>query len=1125
MLCTRSNFLALAACLLIVLLGGVPAAFAQSEGLAQLSGRVTDSSGAVLRDASVHIQDQDTGIVRTVRTNAEGIYAAPGLQPGNYRVTVEAAGFDTLVTENVVLRVAQSSALDFPLKVGSVKSSIVVSADSQRVNTETSEISGTVDSKQISNLMLNGRNFQTLAVAIPGVISSSYANSLPGGGRTAGNTLVVNGSSQQYTTYTIDGVYDVNSGSLQSLNIYPDVDGIEEFRVLQSNYSAKYGIAGSGHVIIETKHGTDTFHGSAWDYLRNNAFDATNFFSTSKLELHQNIFGYTFGGPVAIPRLYEPAAKKTFFFASNQWYRTISGNTERGAVFTQAMRNGDLSASPTLNGSLTLDAHSQALLAAEGKTNCIAGPKALNAACLDPVAVGIMNAYVPLPNDTAAGFDNYINEAPTRTNLNDYQYRVDHYVTAANQLMGRFNYQQWHSAFPYDNWSGIPYSTLPNNQTGTYLNMMLRFQSALSPRLMNSVSIAETFDKPRFTNPDNGSLPAGLTILQEFPNAPALNRIPNIAISGGWTGNGVSSSPITASDGEGMAMDDLSWQKGNHLLQAGAFYMFGIKRQNVGTNPQGSFTFSGVHTGDPAADYLLGLDATYTQASAQPEGYVHYRQGEAYFQDDWKATSRLTLNLGVRWFYFSNDTVSGDHVTSFDPAHYDAAAAPVVNVTGSLAVNSQNEPLNSAGEPANLINGLVFAGQNGVPSGFFIPRKTNFGPRVGFAYDVFGDGTTAIRGGYGIGYGRLAISPIFNAFGQNPPYNESAEILNSLISNGTAGTTAAPTPQTLDTVPFSFRPEQIHSFSLTVERQVVPNLVATVGYAGGLGRHLTGYEDINFPLSVTAPSTTGCLGTQAAVQQYDFDPCINTGKASANYTRPYKGYGSITNQQYDDGSSNYNGLLSGLRYQTRNGSQVSIAYTLSKSLATLSGAGAAAQNPRNFHAEYGPVSFDYRNALSATWVYSIPALRGGDVLARSVLNDWSFIGLFLHQSGAALTPGLSTSTSGEATRPNQIAPYRKVGTVKEWFDTSAYAAPNYGFFGDAHNGGIQGPAYTSFNVALSRQFPIAERLRGQFRAEAFNVLNHPNFSSVTTAVGSGSYGQVTAARDPRIVEFAMKFIF
>ena len=1048
-------------------------------------------------------------------------------------IVATTSGFQTSIVKHILLNPGERRANNIVLEVGSVSSHVTVSAYAQQVNTETSEAGGAIVSKQINNLQLNGRNFQTLGIAIPGVASTAYANALNGGGLEGTTTLIVNGLASMYTTYTIDGMYDMNSGNLSNVNILPIVDTISEFSVLTDNYSAKYGFAGSGQVVVETKSGTNTFHGEAWDYLRNNAFDGNNYFSTATQPLHQNIYGFTMGGPLIIPGIYNTHRnRKTFFFASSQWYTITAGQVRRGAVFNQAMRAGNLSSDPTLKAPLTLDAHSQALLASEGKSNCITGPTTLNSACLDPIAKALINTYMPLPNNPAGGFLNYLNQGPLTTNQIDYVDRIDHNINNNNLLTGRLMYEQVKNGFPFENWGGMPYTTTTDSYYTTGLNALVRVESTITPNLLNIASVGETYDKPRINTLRGGTLPSGLSIVQAFPSAPTLNRIPNVGIARGWSGFGVGSEPITASDGEGVIQDDVSWVHANHVLQFGALYMFGIKRQNVFTNPQGSFSFTGVHTGDPAADFLLGLDTNYTQASSQKLGSYHYREGNWYVQDDWKVEPRLTLNLGVRWVFFSNDTVSGDQVTSFNPALYNPADAPQVNINGTLIVNSSNQPITSLGTIANTLNRLEFAGKNGVPSGFFVPSKTNFGPRVGFAYDVFGNGKTSVRGGYGIGYSRIPLEQVYNAFGQNPPFNLSANVLNSLLNNGTAGTAAAPTLQALANVPLSFVPAQIQSYSLSVEHQIIPNMLATIAYAGSQGRHLQTIEqyDSNFPLPVPAPSTSGCLAPgQAASSSYNFDPCINARIAAPGYTRPYLGYAAM-NDEYDEGMSNYNALETSLGYTT-SPLQFTLAYTYGKALSTVGSHGAGstgsapAQNMRNFHAEYGPPAYDFTNDVTATWVYNIPLFEHSSTALREALGHWGFSGLALHQSGFAMSPGLATGHQGLATRPNEVLPYSKVGKLSEWFNTAGFAAPAYGFFGDAKNGSIRGPGYTSFNVTLFKTWTLKDRFSTQFRAEVFNVFNHPNFEGVVTGVGNGSYGQVTSAGDPRILEFALKLSY
>jgi Carboxypeptidase regulatory-like domain/TonB-dependent Receptor Plug Domain len=1122
-----NHLLCTAAALFFLILGG--STYGQDTNSGAISGVVADPTGAMVPQATVTVTNQSTNVSVRVTTGDNGFYSAESIPAGRYTVTVEKPGFKESITKDLQIDPGMRRANNVTLQIGSTSVGITVTADAVQVNTETSESSGTITAEQIDNLLLNGRNFLSLASMVPGVINLNGADALSTGGVSTNTPLIINGGSQEYQAYTVDGI-GLNIGSLGDVDIQPTVDGIAEMRVVKDSYSAKYGYTGSGQVMTETKSGTNTYHGTVWDFLRNNDFDANNYFSTTSPALHQNIFGYTFGGPVIIPGLFNTHRdRKTFFFASNQWQLISDGQTVTGAVFPQPIRNGDFSADPTLSGPLSLDAHSQSLLASEGKTNCITGPTTVNTSCFDPVAVALMNAYWPLPNNPAGGFNNYINEGPLTTDQANWQYRLDHAIDNKDTLTVRYLYQEVKKGFP--NAGNNPAPTQTEKYYTTGLNLLVRLSTTFTPNIVNALSLAEAYDKPRLYA--TGTLPAGVTIQQALPDDP-LRRIPNISISNGWAGMGISQLPVTASDGEGVAGDDLTWVKGHHVLGMGALYIFGIKRQTGNGIPQGSFSFSGNHTGDAAADYLLGLDSTYSQGSVQEIGNSHFRQGEAYFQDDWQARPRLSLNLGVRWVYYSADTMSGDEVTAFRPALYSAAEAPVVNVDGSLVLNGSNVPLDSSGQPANLLNGLVFAGQNGIPSGFFIPTKKDFGPRVGFNYDLSGNGTTTIRGGYGLGFSRRPLQQIFNAWGSNPPYNPSANILNSLLSNGTAGgTAAAPTTQSLQQDDATFVPARISTYSLTLEHQFAPSTVANLAYIGSQGRHLGSGVDENQPLRVTSPSVPGCLlPGQAASSQYDYDPCINTGAASPDYTRPYQGYSSMSDHGTDYGTSNYNALQAGLVYKVR-GSQVNVAYTWSKVLADCgsydeddgSSFGCSAQDIHNFKAEYGPPNYDFTHDFTASWVYPIPFNPRANEAAKLAISGWTFSGIFLFQSGFAISPWDDNGDSGLDDRPDQVHTPTRIGKVTQFFNTAAFVEPGNGFFGDASNGTLRGPSQTAVNTSLYKTFPIADRLSMQFRVDAFNVLNKANFSQVDAGLGDGAYGQITTAHDPRIMEFAIKLVY
>ncbi len=1136
----RHPFLTLPAAL--VLLAGTTLA---QGNQGSIRGTISDATGAALADAEVIVTSEATGVAKTLTTNASGFYSADALIPGDYSVRVSKEGFSQTTVQHVALDPGQTRESSLSLKVGSTNQQVEVTADQLAVETQDSGSGGTITSKQVENLMLNGRNFQSMGQLIPGVSSTAGNNQQSAGGLTGGTTLIVNGASIEYSVYTLDGVYNMNTGNLANINVLPIVDSIDEFRILKDNYSARYGLAGSGQVVVQTKSGSNTFHGSAWDYFRNDALDANPYFATVKTKLRQNIFGYSFGGPITIPHLYNSDRKhKTFFFASNEWRRITTGSTAQGLVFTAAQRAGTLTNTAPLSFK---DALGPAQLAARGATNCITGPNTLNPACIDPNAIALLNKLGELPNNPSSTL-NYINQQSQTLGQDSYNYRVDHYITDNEVLTGRVTYEQVKNGIPYNSFGGGIFSTTPTTYYTTGMNMMVRLSSTITPRLINTATIAETYDKPRI-NTTNYQLPSGVTINQAFPNANVLNKSPSISFSGGYNGFGAGTPPIHASDGEGILQDDVSWSKGSHVLQFGALYIAGIKNQNVFTLPGGSFAFNGTRTGDPVADYLLGLDSAYHQDSGQRSGSFHYRQGEVYAQDDWRATRKLTINAGLRWIYFSPNTSSGDQVSSFFASQYNAAQAPAVTVGGGFINNAAGVPVTSTGTSANLSTGLVFAGQNGTPHGFFTAKKTNVAPRIGFAYDLTGDGKTSLRAGYGIGYSRLAVEAIYNAFGQNPPYTQSSNITSGTLENPTSGLATGLSPQTLNAVGPTFTPSQLQSYSLSVERQLFPSAVLSIAYAGTQFRHQDtfGYDQ-NQPLPVSAPSqftaTTNCIAYQPIVSHYDFDPCINTNATSPNFTRPYKGYSNIYTEA-GIGSGNYNALQAGFVYR-KDSVNATVAYAYGKSLSQFGhssngggggsiagGGGQGIQDWRNLAVEYGPSNFDRTHVLTFSGVYDIQAFRqGGNVLERQVLGGWSLATLSVLESGFAFTPGISTGVNGLAIRPNQVAPIHLIKNKTQWFNADptvpghAFEAPANGFYGNARPGTIRGPREISFNIAGYKTFPTYERLNLQFRAEAFNFLNHPNFGNVDTTVGdTQNYGKITSALDPRILEFSARVNF
>ena len=1168
--------------LLAAVLGAVTSLHAQNTTSCSITGTASDSTGAVVPGVSVTATNQATGVALTKSTNNSGFYALDPLPAGDYTVSTKKNGFKSRVVKDIHLDPGQRRGVDLSLAVGEVSATVTVEADSVAVQTESSELGGTVSAEEVANLMLNGRNFQTLAMIVPGVSAASGANALPNygeGGYMGQTEIIVGGTSIEKTAYTIDGLYDMDPNAMINVNVLPTIDSISEFTVLRDNYSAKYGMAGSGQILVETKSGTNVFHGGGYDYVRNNYIGTAKPYTTPSTQgiaaLHYNIFGYTVGGPVTIPHVFNLDRNKSiYFFAGGEWrINHYPAAIHTRNMIPQAMRSGDFSASPSLTNKtncpngltpcLSLSSGSASLLKTYrglDPTTCITADATgrydqINPNCMDPVAVSLMTAYWPLPNDPNSSI-NYINNGTEQDSQNDYNYRVDYNINEKNQITGRWTSEEVNNLRPSRNFN----DPAPNPGSTVYsrgLNSMLRWTSSITPRLVNSVEGGETFNK-WLLGVSHYTMPSGTTIAQAFPNADPFNRIPNILVlgAGTWAWLGVGAQPNFVHDGTGVVSDDVSYTKGNHLLQAGLLYMFTIRHVNANSFPMGLYAFTGALSGDSAADYMFGLNASYQQANLQPQGRFHNRWWESYVQDDWKVTPRLTLNAGVRWSYYSPTWEDGDTITNFNASTWSASQAPAINTAGQETLNASLQPLTAAGTVANLTNGLVFAGKNGTPRGFNTPVKSNFGPRLGFAYRISNDGKTSVHGGFGIGYTQVAMLQTSSLL-PNPPFVQSTTVTNSLLSQPTAGgAVGAPPIPSVTVIGPDYRPTITKTYSLALERQLLPNTVAQMAYAGSVTQHVMaeGYN-YNFAQPGSSPGTATCAASTAnpansssyqgpAVTSFLYDPCLNKGSVSSLYYAPYPGYGGITGTN-NGGVANYNGLQTGLVWRQHD-LTLNAAYTWSKALGDVQPANPGAngtgvgydqaggfQNPRNEMADYGPPDFDRRHVFTSAWVYNMPFLQhASNVAARELLSGWGFSGLAVLESGLALTPALAVGNAGLATRPNQIAGVTHPGDGKvnlghaSYLSAGSFQAPAWGEFGDTLPGNVRGPKEVSFNVAMDKNFPITERIGFKMRAEAFNVFNHPN--TIVQGVWSGatsSFGQVIGAGDPREMEFSGRFTF
>jgi len=1172
---------------------------AQNVNAGALTGTVTDPTGAAVAEMSVTVTNQATGITRTTKTTGKGFYTVENLPDGDYTLSVTPSGFSSVTIKDIHLDPGQRRGQDLALSVGGVESKVDVSANTVAVQTESPESGGTISAKEVANLMLNGRNFQQLATLVPGVSSVNGANQQVNAGYLGQTDLIIGGASSEETTYTIDGVYNMTPTSLININITPSIDAIKEFRVLKNSYSAKYGYAGSGQVLIETKSGTSAYHGSLFEYIRNNGFAVARPYSISGIpatnsSLHLNIFGFAVGGPVYVPKFYNTAKNKTFFFAgaefkTNHYASVLNSRSE----FTQAIRNGDLSLShdapnciTTVNGVATVSSAAAAagcttavpatikylncdtfcsnLLAARNLTvaNCFSKDtngvtNQLNPNCFDPASkyfINPANNFLPLPNlpqNNNTSFANYINTNPELDSQNDTIYRIDHHIGDNHVITLRYMHEEVNDIRPARNYN----DPSPNPGATVYtpaLNALVRWNYSITPNIINTAGLAYTDQKVNLVPTGNYFVPSGL-FTQAFANGD--NRLPGITIGNFWSWLGVGVQPNFSKTGDGIFSDDVTWARGRHVIQGGGLYMWNILRANASAFSQGNFSFgNGIHTGDTAGDFLLGLLSSYSQSNVQRAGVFHQHWFDLYLQDDWKAHPRLTLSYGLRYSYYSPTTKEGNDITNFNAASFNSAVAPAVTPSGTFVLNSSNQPLTATGAVANyLTNGLVTACLNGTPCGFTQPKKNLISPRVGFAYRLNDKGTMSVHGGYGIGYTQVGLFQLSGLL-SNQPYVSTPTFSNTQFSNPAGGAAGPPGLQSVAGIDSTYRPAMLQNWSLTVEREIVPHGILNLTYAGDKADHIfSNSVDRNFALNGTSANTATCAASSANVNpvspsQYQFDPCLNTGTVNTNYYRPYQGYGGITTG-VSIGQSNYHGLQSGFVYRLAD-LQLNVAYTYSKALGNQnqSAQGNLAygfdsnigfQNPRNPGADYGRPSYDRTHVFTSAYVYELPFFRHSDhFVVRELLSHWGTSGLATIESGFTTPVSLSSPNAGLANRPNQVAPLvrnpgsgKKALGQKPLYSYTSFAVPGFGTFGNSEPGVLRGPKEVSFAAAVNKTFPITERAGVQFRVEAFNLFNHPNINAInatfssSSATNASNFGYATSAGDMRQVEFSARLNF
>ncbi|MBI2689438.1 MAG: carboxypeptidase regulatory-like domain-containing protein [Acidobacteria bacterium] len=1071
-----------------------------------LTGIVTDAAGGAIANAEVVSTHSETGAKRRTHTNADGQFTLPSLPIGGYTLDVTFAGFKPARQSNITLHISDHVRADFKLHPGDVTQSVTVEENAALVSTETSEQGGIISGDQVRELQLNGRSFMSLIELLPGVSSD-----LPD--RVDPNTppsISINGARNSASAFTIDGGNnsDVIVGS-GSLNTFTSVDTIAEFKIVTSTFAAEYGRGGFSQVNVVTRGGTRNFHGSLYHFHRNDALDARDFLTHQVLPLKLNNFGYNFHGPVSF-RNYNRNRSKTFFFWTQEFNRII---TRGDAVNTQvpelAHRNGDFSSlGPGRDGAFgTADdpvVDPDTLLGFPGGK--------IPTSRINPIGKKLADLY-PAPNFKGPGTLNYTSAAGASQWWREHMLRIDHNFSENFRFYGRVTLDNSDVDNPYGGWQTTQVGTRFPGVNQTFSNVNGRNVNLNLTKILGSGLLSETiatYSTRLITqdpvNPDVDRTALGVHLPKLFDNG--INTIPNVALGGNYATLNVSRPWLKRLFNFDLT-SNLTKLAGKHVVKTGVAIGYGGNRENpTGPLTNGQFSYTTNFSKHPVANLLLGYPNSYSEAERAVVSHARFGMLEAFLQDDFRIHPRLMLNIGVRYSSYFNPWDTLNTLTNFLPGLYDPAKAVRINPANGQRVPNTGDPL----------NGIIIAGQNS-PYGKKITNDLHnlWAPRFGFSWDPTGRKKTVLRGGYGINYTRPLIGSFINNAFDNIPYNRSVTVQQPSFTD-LAGSLAGDPAPGLTVMAAPLAAPYVQQRALGVEHQMAKSSIVKISYVASKSTHLLRPLNLNNPI-----------------------PRAATGGINVNAVRPYLGYGAITERQ-PTANANYNSLQVSVNRRMTRRFIVTGSYTFSKSIDNASsdrGGSDVPPNTQNAAVERGVSDFDRRHILTASYIYEIPRVTRSRA-AGLFVNGWQVSGITRINSGPPFDVTMSTDVAGigavQNQRPNLIAPIAYPKTVEQWFSVNSFGRPASGTFGNLGRNTLRRPGIHRWDASLMKYFYFDEKRKSyvQFRAEFFNVPNHPSFTTVGTALtttASGvdttqnSFGAVTGTRDARVLQFGLKLYF